>query len=169
MRCVDVENKKVRIAAGLALPVYAIGVLYFTMLWRTGGFTGSYEMHLNLVPLFWIWEPLVIGKDFYLQQVILNIFLFVPLGLMLPIIWRSCKMKNVLTVASVVTLGIELIQPFFGRCTDIDDVLLNIAGAMIGYTFMKRINNRYCHKCHAGKWAHLAMLTPSAQQEKFAA
>ncbi|SHH75775.1 VanZ family protein [Clostridium grantii] len=127
------ENKTLKSLAILTLPIYIIGVLYFTLLWRTGSFNGEYNLHLNLIPFFWFIEPVFLGKDFYLSQIVLNIIMFVPLGVILPLIFRSCNEKRVLWIAFMVTLSIEFLQPIFGRCTDIDDVMLNVLGAFIGY------------------------------------
>ncbi|NLU25022.1 MAG: VanZ family protein [Clostridiales bacterium] len=136
MNCFHQNNKTRRILAGLALPVYLLGVAYFTLLWKTGGFTGSYDLHLNLIPFFWIIEPIMTGKDFYLEQVILNVLLFVPLGVLLPMLIPACDKMMIFRTALGMTLAIEWIQPFFGRFTDIDDVLLNVTGALVGYALV---------------------------------
>ena len=137
MNIIHFENKKLNILAALVLPIYVMGVLYFTMLWHSHGFLGYYKLHVNLIPLFWLWEPIFTGKNFYLDQVALNLIMFAPIGILIPMLLRSCKLKTIFIIAIISSLTIEFIQPFFGRCTDIDDLILNTLGAVIGFIMLK--------------------------------
>lgn len=69
-----------------------------------------------------------------------NIIMFIPLGL-LPCIFEKLKnfKKYLLTVITIIFL-IEVIQLFslLGSC-DIDDLMLNVVGAVIGYLVIKII------------------------------
>lgn len=86
----------------------------------------SPDVTLNLVPLAGI------PADF--KNACLNILLFVPLGIFLPLFWDSCQsLRRTLLFALCVTLGIELSQLFTLRATDINDILTNLAGTAIGY------------------------------------
>ena len=99
--------------------------------------------HLNLRPLHTIHlfsRLLVPPVRPYLVRIALknllgNIFLFVPLGCFLPVLFASLR-KFWLTALSVVIIVfcIELTQLLLmvGTC-DIDDLLLNVLGAMMGY------------------------------------
>ena len=66
-----------------------------------------------------------------LTMLIANVLLFVPLGFLMPILWRQAWWRTLL-IALAATLCIELIQPFFDRSFDVDDILLNFAGGAIG-------------------------------------
>lgn len=69
-----------------------------------------------------------------------NIALFVPLGLLLPLIWtqKQVRLRTVLLTALSATLGIELIQLFgLMGSGDIDDVLSNCFGALVGFGLFK--------------------------------
>lgn len=72
-----------------------------------------------------------------------NIVLFIPLGYFLPAVSASLR-KFYLTFLSVVIIitTIELAQLFFmvGTC-DIDDLILNLLGASLGYGLF-RLTNR---------------------------
>ena len=63
-----------------------------------------------------------------------NIFLFVPLGFLLPLLWKRFERFS-LTVAcgALFSLSIEALQLFCPRVTDIDDFLMNTAGTIAGY------------------------------------
>lgn len=60
-----------------------------------------------------------------------NVLMFVPLGFLMPIFWRQ-RWWLTLLITLAVTLCIELVQPFFDRSFDVDDIVLNFAGSAIG-------------------------------------
>ncbi|MET3195695.1 glycopeptide antibiotics resistance protein [Bacillus sp. OAE603] len=70
-----------------------------------------------------------------------NIVMFMPLGLFAPLIWEDCKrFKNILMIGLIVSLGIEslqfvenLLRVSLGRIIDIDDVICNVLGTILGY------------------------------------
>lgn len=71
---------------------------------------------------------------------LLNIVLFVPLGIFLPILCdKFSRLKNTLAFGFLATLTIELLQLFTYRKTDINDIITNIAGTFIGFALAKLI------------------------------
>ncbi|RVU54015.1 VanZ family protein [Anaerosphaera multitolerans] len=63
-----------------------------------------------------------------------NILIFIPLGLLLPIIYKGFRKFSKTFLASVFfSLFIEFIQFFIGRSVDIDDLFLNTIGGLTGY------------------------------------
>ena len=68
-----------------------------------------------------------------------NIVMFVPLGVFLPVLWRKLqKAWKAIPVGFLMIVGVEICQllTLRGRC-DIDDVLLNVLGIMIGYALWR--------------------------------
>lgn len=69
------------------------------------------------------------------SQLILNIVVFLPLGILAPMILRriNTTMKMAIT-AFLLSMTIETIQFFFlSRAADIDDVITNTLGGICGY------------------------------------
>lgn len=63
-----------------------------------------------------------------------NVLMFVPVGLGLPLLWKRWqKAGRMLAVGALVPIGIECAQLFIGRSVDVDDVLLNLLGILLGY------------------------------------
>ena len=63
-----------------------------------------------------------------------NIFLFTPIGIFFPLRWKSTRsFLKVFLLGLWTTCFIEFIQLFINRSVDIDDVILNTIGVMIGY------------------------------------
>ncbi len=88
---------------------------------------------VNLIPLdhlFWFETT----KDL-LTNIIGNVALFIPTGIIIPIIWKWLdRWWKAIPTGMLISLIIELAQlPFASRATDIDDLILNSLGVIIGY------------------------------------
>ena len=59
--------------------------------------------------------------------------MFIPMGIMLPLVFKNINKKNIFVVAILITLSIEILQPIVGRSFDIDDIIMNFIGSIIGY------------------------------------
>ena len=74
----------------------------------------------------------------------LNVLLFIPLGIFVPCLWPEYRsMIKTVGMGLMTSLGIEILQIFTFRATDINDVITNVAGTMIGYLIGKLIINRF--------------------------
>ena len=62
-----------------------------------------------------------------------NIAMFVPIGFFPALLWRGWRWWKVLLLGLLTSCIIESIQFFIGRSTDIDDVILNTTGAVLGF------------------------------------
>ena len=93
----------------------------------------AFPFRANLVPFVLLFDYDV--KRELLANVIGNFTMFIPSGVVLPIVYR--KLDSFWKVAGagiLLSLCIEILQlPFFQRTTDIDDLILNTAGVMVGY------------------------------------
>ena len=62
-----------------------------------------------------------------------NIIMFMPIGFFPALLWRKWRWWRSLLTGFCASVSIEFIQFFIGRSTDIDDVILNTAGALLGF------------------------------------
>ncbi|CAM5303502.1 VanZ family protein [Streptomyces pilosus] len=77
-----------------------------------------------------------------------NILLGVPFGVLAPVVApRTRGFLRILVLTAVVMLLVEVAQGFLvtGRAFDIDDVILNTSGALIGYLLVGRRLSRAVH------------------------
>ncbi|MER6527191.1 VanZ family protein [Streptomyces sp. NPDC001508] len=77
-----------------------------------------------------------------------NLLLGVPFGVLVPVLApRARGVCQVLLLTAIVMLLVELAQGALvtGRAFDIDDVLLNTAGALVGHLFLGRRLGRAVH------------------------
>lgn len=62
-----------------------------------------------------------------------NLLLFIPYGFFLPLLWRRYRHPlHLALMCLLLPLCIEISQLFIHRTTDVDDVLLNFVGGMMG-------------------------------------
>lgn len=97
------------------------------------------ETHiLNLIP-FNLQE---IGIEQFLIEKIPNIILFIPLGFFLPAVFKSNRKEyKTILIIFAITFGIEFFQYFIGRSSDIDDIITNLLGGIIGFIVFKLMNS----------------------------
>ncbi|MEU5182003.1 VanZ family protein [Streptomyces longwoodensis] len=78
-----------------------------------------------------------------------NILLGVPFGILLPVVAPGTRgFLRILLLTAVVMLMVEFAQGALvtGRAFDVDDVILNTTGALIGYLLLGRRLSRAVHK-----------------------
>lgn len=81
-----------------------------------------------------------IGTDKFIKNIIGNIIMFIPYGFFASYFLKSKKIGVVTFLSLIVSLTIEIVQLNIGRVFDIDDVILNTLGGMIGYLIYVAIN-----------------------------
>ncbi len=110
-----------------------VSLICLTILYYPISF-GSGQHMINLVPFIWVVEPYTMGFKKMAEQLILNVGMFIPLGLLLPLaVMRMRRIWVTLFAVLGTTLLIESVQFFIGRSADIDDVITNFLGGAIGY------------------------------------
>lgn len=73
------------------------------------------------------------------DEFVINIAFFVPYGILLPTAFRKLRWWAADLIALGTTLCLELLQPFFGRVCDLDDIIANTLGAVIGCGIAKLV------------------------------
>ena len=93
----------------------------------------AFPFKVNLIPLVHLFDYNI--KRELLLNVIGNAAMFIPSGIVLPIIYKRLdSFIKVVLAGGGISLCIEIIQlPFSVRVSDVDDLILNTAGVIIGY------------------------------------
>jgi glycopeptide antibiotics resistance protein len=89
----------------------------------------------NWVPFHSIRRDIRIGSDEFLVNFLGNLVAFLPPGFLAPWIWPGMRSaRRVALLAAALSGSIEAAQYVSGRrVADVDDVILNIGGALLGY------------------------------------
>lgn len=104
---------------------------------------------INLIPFATIADYFKFGnKGISVKNLVGNVVIFIPIGFFLPFLIERFRKKKVLLLASFVfSLSFETIQllfPMLGSF-DVDDLILNTLGALIGYIGFI-ILNQFTHR-----------------------
>lgn len=85
------------------------------------------------------------GFRIAITNIIGNIAAFIPLGFLLPIIFKRIrKFPKIILTSFSVSLLFEVIQLLMAIGSfDIDDILLNVFGSLIGYIFYTLISKNF--------------------------
>lgn len=86
----------------------------------------------NLIPFTEI-SRYKFGSEAFLYNVIGNILIFVPFGYFVSGYIKATRFSHILAVSIISSLTVEVVQLQIGRSFDIDDILLNVCGAIIGF------------------------------------
>ena len=85
-----------------------------------------FELSLTLMPFL----PMLAD----VKNTVLNIILFIPLGIMLPFLWKKFDtLKATMLFGFGMSLAVEILQILTYRATDINDIIANTFGAVLGY------------------------------------
>jgi VanZ like family. len=129
------SNKRRKFPLLKMLPEYVLIIYSITILKITGiiGMSFHYSYFLHSLGFNIPFE----GSS--IPMLILNLLLFVPIGFLFPIALKSKRWNymNITLVGFCFSFIIEFLQMFAGRMSEIDDLLMNIVGTIIGYTLYK--------------------------------
>lgn len=117
---------------------YLFTIISVTLLQRMGGWNGE------IVSFFYSYKDAWISaSETAWRNIILNIFMFVPLGFWLPVGKKGFRLfwKTYL-IGFVLTVGIEVLQLMFSRgIFEVADIFNNTLGTMIGYGVYKVVEH----------------------------
>lgn len=69
-----------------------------------------------------------------------NILIFIPYGILVAEIFpKFRKLSKIILLSFATSFFVEFIQFFIGRSVDIDDLILNVFGSIIGYLIWKKV------------------------------
>ena len=96
------------------------------------GTENSYGSGINNIPFKEIMRY-EFGSKMFIYNVLGNILIFVPFGYFISRYVKPKKIFPIIVDALITSVTVETVQLKIGRSFDIDDIILNIAGAIIGY------------------------------------
>ncbi|MBR1414140.1 MAG: VanZ family protein [Bacilli bacterium] len=118
-----------------------VSVIYVLLLYQllTSTELNNTSGGLNLVPFTEIMRY-KFGSPLFYTNVIGNILIFVPLGFFISKYIKPQKITPIFIVSLVISVTVELVQLNIGRSFDIDDIILNIIGAILGFLVYISLN-----------------------------
>jgi glycopeptide antibiotics resistance protein len=118
----------------LGFVIYII-VLFYVVTFQDVSWSTS-----NFIPFKEIFRYQLFSTSFY-KNVMGNLIMFMPYGFFISYFLKTDKKKTIFFMSLIVSLTIEITQLIIGRVFDVDDVLLNVCGGMLGYFVYKLLDN----------------------------
>ena len=78
-----------------------------------------------------------VGSRLFYRNIVGNILMFIPFGFFTSFYLKLEKKRVIFYLTLVVAVVIELIQLKIGRAFDVDDIILNMVGSLLGYFFYR--------------------------------
>ena len=116
--------------------IYFLGVLFYAFFkYPFISSPGPIFISGNLIPFKGIYEIIVYNPNYFLFNVGGNLIMLYPLGIFIPLLYNNKNnLKDIFKLSLLSTLSIEIIQLLFNVGSfDIDDIILNTLGAVLGY------------------------------------
>lgn len=98
-------------------------------------------LNVNLSPMIHLLDYVVAGEA--TLNIVGNTTMFIPIGIIWPIVFKELNTPvKALAAGAAFSLLIEIVQlPFYDRVSDVDDLILNSFGYVIGYLVYIGIKN----------------------------
>lgn len=124
--------------------VYMSFVLYFTLMPIICSIPFMFNHPFKMMNMN-LFDDLLNQRGDYVRQIVLNIVMLIPFGIMFPMIDKKNSFVKTVKWSFIISLVIEVLQPLISvRSSDITDLITNVLGAVIGYlvylTFQPVIN-----------------------------
>lgn len=134
----------------LLLVEYSFLLYCSTVIYRKALQDGEYD----LMP-FWSYRAIVDGKEQLLAENIMNVVVFVPVGVLFGLAMRRRNVRAALLVGAGLSVGIEVLQ-FVLKCgfSEFDDVFHNTLGCLIGIMIVEIIKRvwKFCAFLFVPQW-----------------
>lgn len=111
--------------------IYLIAITYILCLFYVVTFQDSNYGISNYVPFKEIFRY-SIGSKKFIKNILGNIMLFIPYGFLSSYLLKNRKISVTFILCLIVSITIEVVQYYIGRVFDIDDIILNVLGGIIG-------------------------------------
>ena len=125
-------KRGLRYTSGLLMVEYVFLIFCSTVIFRIVGETRQYDFQ----PL-WSYQAIQEGREDLLAENIMNVVVFIPVGLLLSIAFKQVTWWKALLIGCGISVTIESLQFLLMRgFSELDDVMHNTLGCLIGFGFM---------------------------------
>ncbi len=107
-------------------------IIYITALFRVVTFQDVSWSSSNFIPFEEMFRY-EFGTQLFYKNVVGNMLMFIPYGFFISYFLKIKKPWLILLLTTLVSITIEVTQLLIGRVFDIDDIMLNIVGGLLGF------------------------------------
>ena len=128
-----------RYSATLLLVDYIFLLFCSTVFFRTTSELRKYDFQP-----FWSYKAIQDGREDLLAENIINVVVFIPVGLLLSIAFKQVTWWKALLIGCCISVTIEALQFFLMRgFSELDDVMHNTLGCILGYSLWLMVNGSW--------------------------
>lgn len=133
--------------------IYAIG-LFWILLFKLGvQFSYMSKRNVDLIPFS---ESFATNGKIDIVEIILNVMIFVPLGIYTGVLFKKWTFRNNLLFFSLVSLMFEGLQFIFKiGAFDITDIITNTTGGIIGLIIFKAVEKSFKNSVKAQNFINI--------------
>ncbi|MCD8012348.1 MAG: VanZ family protein [Lachnospiraceae bacterium] len=142
-------RKWIHILGSCLFLLYMAGLVYFLFLSEGFGHGGVGEYDINIYPFREIWRYIryrdVLGTRAVLINLAGNVIGFLPFGALVPLMFRGArKLWRTALLSFEISALVEVTQLIFHvGCFDVDDMILNTLGGVLGYLMFAVLSRWY--------------------------
>lgn len=124
------NNKKIRFSKEVPNLFFLIYILCLFQIVTSQDVSGNHGINITFFEELTRYE---LGTRLFYRNIIGNIMLFVPFSFFIAHIFKVNNRWLVYLFTLLISLTVETTQLYIGRAFDVDDILLNVLGGIIGY------------------------------------
>lgn len=98
----------------------------------------------NFIPFKEVFRYQLFSERFF-RNVVGNLIMFMPYGFFVSYFLKLDQKRQIFWMSLLVSVTIEVTQLIIGRVFDVDDIMLNVCGGMLGY-FVYRLIHKFKNK-----------------------
>lgn len=114
-------------------------IIYIMCLFHVVTFQDVSWSSSNFIPFKEMFRYRIFSSMFF-RNVAGNLLMFMPYGLFISYFLKIEKKRTILLLSLIVSCTIESTQLLIGRVFDVDDIMLNVLGGILGYYLYRLIH-----------------------------
>ena len=108
-------------------------IIYFMFLFYIVTFQDVSWSGSNFIPFKEMFRY-EIGSKSFIKNILGNVLLFIPYGIAIAYYVKTKKIRYSIILGLILSLTIEITQYLVGRVFDVDDIILNLIGSILGFS-----------------------------------
>ena len=133
-------KKSIQVSSLVGFVVYGIYVICTTVVFRPAR---DESRVLNLKP-FWSYSAISSGDTRLIEENLMNVLVFIPVGLLLAIGMKKEKWWHVVLIGCLVSVIVEFLQFYYKRgLCEFDDFMHNTIGCLLGFLMIRGLTIVY--------------------------
>ncbi len=149
----DLKDNKANKLTYVIFLIYLVLLSWIILFKLNVSFSYMGKRSINFIPYI---EPLISNDKINFGEIILNVLIFIPLGLYAGVLYKSWSVGKKIFLFFLTSLVFEVIQFIFGIGTfDITDLINNTLGGVIGLMIFKGIDKIFKNSLKAQKFINI--------------